>query len=69
LDGYGASLEIRQFDKSVPIIAISANARSEVASQIRKAGMNEFLPKPVTMTQLDELVGKYLKSTSTSIAN
>lgn len=69
LDGYGASLEIRQLDKNVPIIAISANARSEVASQIKKAGMNEFLPKPVTMTQLDELVGKYLKSTSTSIAN
>ena len=55
MDGHEASRRIRQFDKNVIIAAVSGHA---VASHIEEAmkNMNFFLPKPVSITQLRNIL-------------
>lgn len=60
LDGYSASLEIRNFNKHIPIIACSANSRSDVRQRIQSAGMNDFIPKPVDYKVLEDIMCEYL---------
>lgn len=60
LDGYSASLEIRTFNKDIPIIACSANSRSDVRQRIHSAGMNDFIPKPVDYKVLEDMMSEYL---------
>ncbi|HVJ52638.1 MAG TPA: response regulator [Aliidongia sp.] len=54
MDGLAATQAIRaaETDRHVPIIALTANARSEDAERCRAAGMDEFLSKPVDLDQL-----------------
>ena len=46
MDGYTASLEIRKFNKKVPILALSASVFMEVKHKMNKSGMNGFIFKP-----------------------
>ena len=46
MDGYTASIEIRKFNKDIPILALSASVFMEVRDQIHKSGMNGFIFKP-----------------------
>lgn len=61
LDGYALTQRIRQSELStqahLPIIALSASALPEQVEKCRKAGMDDFLAKPV---QLDELRQKIM---------
>lgn len=47
LDGYAAARKIREFDKQVPIIALSANSFPEDMDKSLAAGMNAHLSKPI----------------------
>ncbi|MCM4154139.1 two-component system sensor histidine kinase/response regulator [Arenibacter sp. N53] len=46
MDGYTASREIRKFDTTLPILALSASVFLEVKNKILQSGMNGFIFKP-----------------------
>lgn len=60
LDGYEASKQIREKDKNIPIIALTANAMKEDIEKTKKIGMNEHLNKPVEVDRLFETLLKYI---------
>jgi len=45
--------------RHIPIIALTANAFSEDQQRCREAGMNDFLPKPVSREGLLAMVAKW----------
>ena len=59
LDGYGATKEIRKFDKNIPIIALSANVLQEDIDRAFSSGMNEYLSKPIELQKLFNVIVKY----------
>ncbi len=68
MDGYQLAREIRAFEKSVggknpiPIIACTANALATEAQLCLDAGMDDYLPKPITLpglkSKLDRWIGE-----------
>jgi CheY-like chemotaxis protein len=68
MDGYQLAREIRKLEKSlggrnaVPIIACTANALASDAELCLVAGMNDYLPKPITLpglkSKLDRWIGE-----------
>ncbi len=46
MDGYTATIEIRKFNKKLPIFALSASIFTEVKDKINESGMNGFIYKP-----------------------
>ncbi len=62
MSGYEATRVIRSMDrpdaKSVPIIALSANAFDEDVAMAKDAGMNEHLAKPVDMGKMFEVMSR-----------
>jgi CheY-like chemotaxis protein len=75
MDGLTCSRKIRQLQNSgdilghVPIIAVSANARSEQITQAREAGIDDAIAKPFRIPELvpkmEALVTSVLDGTST----
>ncbi|MFZ4464321.1 MAG: PAS domain-containing hybrid sensor histidine kinase/response regulator [Bacteroidales bacterium] len=59
MDGFEATRQIRTFRKQLPIIAISAYALAEDKKEANEAGINDFLPKPVSKKELFEKLKKY----------
>ena len=66
MDGIECSREIRAMDDkdkaNVPIIAITGNARNYSMEDFKKAGINDFLPKPLNFDNLVTMVKKYTSS-------
>ncbi|MDQ2780333.1 MAG: response regulator, partial [Pseudomonadota bacterium] len=65
LDGYGAARQLREREvrlrlPRVPIVALTANAFDEDASQSMAAGMDAHLAKPYSRLQLNELLQRWL---------
>jgi CheY-like chemotaxis protein/anti-sigma regulatory factor (Ser/Thr protein kinase) len=60
MNGYEASKIIRQRDKNIPIIALTANAMLKDVERTLKAGMNEHLNKPIEVEKLYEILSKYI---------
>ena len=65
MDGIDATKTIRSLDradaKSIPIIAMTANAFVEDMRKTKEAGMNEHLTKPVDGEKLLQVLYKYKK--------
>jgi len=65
VDGYTATEMIRALDspaaKSVPIIAMTANAFSEDIQRCLQVGMNDHVSKPIDIAALFEKTAAYLK--------
>lgn len=60
MDGYEATRRIRESGKkSLPVLAITANAMSGDREKCIKAGMDDFLSKPVELKQLAALLEKW----------
>lgn len=58
MDGFEASKIIRSMNKSNPdIIAMTAYTSEEDRIRCRNAGMNKFLPKPLDLSLLSEILG------------
>ena len=61
MDGLKATEEIRKLDrpdaKTVPIIAMTANAFSEDIQAAKDAGMNDHISKPIDVSKLTETLG------------
>lgn len=52
MDGLEATSKIRNFNKKVPIIALSANAYDEDMEKSFKVGMNSHIGKPINIKEL-----------------
>ena len=61
MDGIEATKIIRQRDKDVPIIALTANAMIEDIKNVKAVGMNEHLNKPIDIKKLYDVLFKYLQ--------
>jgi signal transduction histidine kinase/ActR/RegA family two-component response regulator len=64
MDGYTATKSIRALDipqaKSIPIIAMTANAFKEDVENALEAGMNAHIGKPIDISQLIGILSRYL---------
>ncbi len=60
MDGNEATLRIREIDKQVPIIALTADALISDVEKTREHGMNEHLNKPIDVNELFSLLLKYI---------
>lgn len=63
MDGIECAKEIRALKdekkSSLPIIAITGNARNYTIEDFNKAGINEFVSKPLNFDELVSMVKKY----------
>jgi signal transduction histidine kinase/CheY-like chemotaxis protein len=64
MDGIEVTNRIRALDdprfKTLPIVALTANAVSGMREMFLKNGMSDFLTKPVDVAKLDSILGKWL---------
>ncbi|MDX2188860.1 MAG: PAS domain S-box protein [Bacteroidota bacterium] len=60
MDGFQSTKHIRTFNKSIPIIALTASASIEVKSKVTQAGMNDYLSKPFEATAFYNKISSYL---------
>lgn len=73
IDGIDATKMLREeiFDKSaplIPIVALTADARPEVREMCLEAGMDEFLTKPVRLSDLRTILERFLSTEAKSTA-
>ena len=65
MDGYEATRAIRSSRhpqaKSIPIIAMTANAFSEDVKDAMDAGMDEHVAKPIDMDRLKAVIKQIIK--------
>ena len=62
-DGYTATLKIRENDQfdALPVVAMTANAASDVRDRCLEVGMNDFLTKPFIIEDLLQMIETYCK--------
>ncbi len=64
MDGLQATMAIRQHEKNgqrIPIIALTANTQSEQRARILRAGMDDYLTKPVSADDLKHALNRWEK--------
>lgn len=49
-----------EYHKTVPVIALTANAVSGVKESFLEVGFNDYIPKPIEVTKLDKILRKWL---------
>lgn len=66
MDGIEATRYIRnlagEYYKTVPIIALTANAMSDAREMFEQAGMDDFVAKPIEMTELNRVLKRYVQT-------
>lgn len=63
LDGYESTKLIRTANdtiNNVPIFAVTAELAADTATKVKEAGMNEYIPKPIEIVELEQYILKYL---------
>nr|WP_321400130.1 transporter substrate-binding domain-containing protein [uncultured Desulfobacter sp.] len=60
MDGYEATRLIRERDKEIPIVALTANAMKEDIITTQKAGMNDHLNKPIDFKKFYKTLLKFI---------
>ncbi|MGL5272475.1 MAG: ATP-binding protein, partial [Phocaeicola sp.] len=60
LDGIGATAEIRKFNDTIPIIAVTANAFEQDRKRAKDAGCSGFVAKPVSKVLLIEAINSFI---------
>lgn len=60
MDGFEATRLIREFNTTVPIIAMSANVFADAKQRARDAGVTDFLDKPIIIDKATSLISKYI---------
>ncbi|WPL12641.1 MULTISPECIES: PAS domain S-box protein [Thiorhodovibrio] len=62
MDGFEASQRIREHDKTIPIIALSAAVMEDDRTRAAAAGMNDHLAKPIDSQALLATLGQWLRA-------
>lgn len=60
MDGYEATKLIREIDKEIPIIALTANAMKDDVTKTKSIGMNDHLSKPIEVNNLYNVLLKHI---------
>lgn len=63
MDGYTATENIRQLPyprNHIPILALTADALEEDKERCRKSGMDGYISKPFTLTELEQVLKRHL---------
>ena len=58
MDGYTATEEIRKFDKTTPIIALTASLSIDIQERADEVGMNGFITKPFNPVELFSIISQ-----------
>jgi CheY-like chemotaxis protein/HPt (histidine-containing phosphotransfer) domain-containing protein len=71
MDGHEATQSIRTWEretgrKPLPIIAVSASAFQDDRDRCTQSGMNDFIPKPVTLNSVQDTIAKWLPNSTTT---
>lgn len=64
MDGFAATREIRRRETSpsrIPIIAMTAGALTEDRDRCLAAGMDDYLPKPVNFTAVEQVLAQWVR--------
>ena len=61
MDGFESAQKILEFDKSILIVAFTADNMPESKRKAELAGINDFISKPVRIDELKRLFAKYFK--------
>ena len=61
MDGLTATIEIRKFNKDIPLIPLSASTSFDLQEDYRMLGVNDFLYKPIDMVKMHKVLTKYVK--------
>lgn len=71
MNGYEATIALRAMDradaKTVPIVAMTANAFLEDIQQSKACGMNEHMSKPLDVDQLQRMLARWLSKKNKSV--
>lgn len=71
MDGFDLAKNIRQSEKGgderLPIVAITASVMKEEVDSCYAAGMDDYLPKPLEMPKLKDMLRKRMPETSASV--
>lgn len=62
VDGREATLRIREFDQSTPIIALTAAELGEIKDDCLAIGMNDLINKPLNKNDLKKIIKKNLRN-------
>ncbi len=60
MDGYTATVKLREFDTKTPVIALTASATGNVREKVISAGMQDYIAKPFNPDDLLIKLKKYL---------
>ena len=64
IDGVEATRRIKAYPETatIPIVALTANAMRGDRERFLAAGCDDYLPKPISTTDLINMIGKFLSS-------
>ena len=62
MNGLEATRKIREFDKDVPIVCMSANVYKEDKIAAEESGMNDFIEKPLERSDIEHKLLKLIKN-------
>jgi len=62
MDGLEATRKIREFDKQIPIICMSANVYKEDKLAAEESGMNDFIEKPLERADIESKLLKLINN-------
>lgn len=60
MDGFQATQQIRNINKDLPVVAVTAFAISEEKERAEEAGFTDYLTKPVNREKLVQTIHKYI---------
>ncbi len=60
VDGFQATGMIREQDREIPIVAMTAKALKADREDCLEAGMDDYISKPVSLDELKQTLKKYL---------
>jgi len=60
MDGYTATKKIREFNKDIPIIAITASAMEDLTNKLKESELTDILIKPFKPDDLYKKISKYV---------
>lgn len=64
IDGFDTTIEIRKFNKNIPIIAFTAFDKSEIQEKVQMSGISDVLNKPFTNSELIHIITKFTSSSN-----